>query len=357
MLTLLFAAAVPLSHGALLFSQKSVLKTGAPKYNGIDYTKVAIFSVGHDQDADTIQKTLTGFKLAQKVNTKLEGIKLDWFLVGDFQDKRILSESNIHYLHLPISHADEDAPGSSVAELMEIPKVDRLGTLNGLTYAHWWSAVPEELAKLGYGLSMWFNASEVVAMQPMKVEDATKTLKRTKATMAVSTIDWASYERPGTLINSGLVWFNNTAAQETHFFQQYSDFIEHQSFWGDLDGVEGVDTLKSKDEDSLKEFIKYTQSASQSGIFEQQVKNGVRNSNERITAATLMPEWQMVCKKSTPQMKEHYQRGNMPYFVHLGNCRGQKQGELPPAQMQLGLPYKAQTKWNYMLSEVLDMYV
>lgn len=306
MLPFLLVATAQLSDGALLFSKAVETKTSNPIH--VDDAKVAIFSVGTDDDVDSLHKIITGYKLAQEVNARTTE-PVDWFIAGKFEHPEIFAKNNIKVLDLPVEvHAENLG-------------VNDMGTVHGMAYQHWWSIVPEELMKRGYALSMWFNATEVAAMKTMKIDDARRTLKRANAVMAVSTMDWSTYDKPGTLIHSGLVWFNNSMAKKEHLFNLYKGFVQYEGH-------------KHREEDYLKQFLKQAH-------------------DRDFKSATLNPEWQMVCKKSTPQMKDYYAAGNMPYFVHLGNCRGS--GNTPPASMQLGLPHQATKKWNDKWSEVIDL--
>merc|ERR550514_2253379 len=75
-------------------------------------------------------------------------------------------------------------------------------------------------------------------------------------------------------------------AKKEHLFNLYKGFVQYEGQF-------------HKEEDYLKKFLKHA-----------------HESND-FKSATLNPEWQMVCKKSTPQMKDYYAAGNMPYFVIL----------------------------------------
>lgn len=314
--------------------------------------KIAVFSTSTDRTA-YLQQIITGMELMKEVN-KDASPEIDYFVAGP-----IRNASNLELLHsygIQVLDLDADMFDSHCDERKEhtawLKKAFTLPMSCLPAESHLWSAVPEKLAPMGYKLSMYLDAADVVAMKPINVQEVKETLKSAGATMAYTPRGSAQVDgnlngfgdSRGTTFSTSILWFDNAAAVANDFFGQYAAFFakykDAETYRSQI-----CQTCKGKVQEKRIEYMGKKGGPQFLQAWEESLDDPPRN----IQFAKLEMKWQMQCAHDLSQVHTDYWLKNPPYFVHF---QDECHMYINPATVQNGVPSQAKTKWKNKITSL-----
>lgn len=268
--------------------------------------RIALFAVASD-NPEYLKKVIVTFQLAKQMNRDM---RVDTIIFGPFDNpksRNMLKDAGLDMHYLDVEGYDKSC--------------NHQGCWPGVM--HWWSAVPEVLADMGYKYSVFIDGGDVIAYRPVTMLAVKHALQGGSLSYKVTSLGQ---------VNSGIIVFDNMKCKEQGLATEYLDFYQRHKNDTTIKDKNGEKDLafslngRRGDSDYLRLLIRSIESPKQIE-FRKMVDTTFGMICRRGVANPIPQKW--------------------PYFVHLSNCHK----HIPEAD-QKGIPLKAYYMWANKSQEI-----